>query len=104
MKLTSLVIFIASALAMPVSYDPIYDSHDTSLVGVACSNGDHGLMMQGYHTLGDVPEYWRHFIHRWMEFTRVWDVLEPDVYPARRGTEDGDDYCGGFVQCWIQHW
>ena len=57
MKLTGLISFITPALAITASYDTVYDSRDTSLVGVACSNGDHGLMKRGYNKFGDLPTF-----------------------------------------------
>nr|ABM63508.1 CF-MANG protein [Ceratocystis fimbriata]QNN25949.1 cerato-platanin protein [Ceratocystis manginecans]ABM63512.1 CF-FAG protein [Ceratocystis fimbriata]QBO55778.1 cerato-platanin [Ceratocystis fimbriata]QBO55779.1 cerato-platanin [Ceratocystis fimbriata] len=51
----SILPMIASAMAVSISYDPIYAA-DLSMGSVACSNGDHGLMEQ-YPTLGQVPGF-----------------------------------------------
>nr|ARW71872.1 cerato-platanin [Ceratocystis fimbriata] len=51
----SILPMIASAMAVSISYDPVYAA-DLSMDSVACSNGHHGLMAQ-YPTLGEVPAF-----------------------------------------------
>nr|ARW71860.1 cerato-platanin [Ceratocystis fimbriata] len=51
----SILPMIASAMAVSISYDPIYTS-GLSMGSVACSNGDHGLSAK-YPTLGDLPAF-----------------------------------------------
>ncbi|KAL3439390.1 Cerato-platanin-domain-containing protein [Aspergillus tetrazonus] len=74
MKLaTFLPAFAAAALAAPsnplvarqtsgtstLSYDTKYDVADTSLTTVACSDGDYGLITEGYTTFGSLPTFAR---------------------------------------------
>lgn len=90
-----MIICVTPSLALTVSYDPVYDSRDASLDGVARSNGDHGMLTRGYKTFGDLPTFPN--IGGTSNIAQVWDVLEPDVYHARRRTEDGDNYCDRCV-------
>ncbi|KAL4741554.1 Cerato-platanin-domain-containing protein [Aspergillus similis] len=74
MKLATLVpAFAAAALAAPsdplvarqssgtstLSYDTKYDVADTSLSTVACSDGDFGLVTEGYTNFGSLPTFAR---------------------------------------------
>ncbi|KAL5003565.1 Cerato-platanin-domain-containing protein [Aspergillus recurvatus] len=74
MKLATLLpAFAAAALAAPsnplaarqssgtstLSYDTKYDVADTSLTTVACSDGDFGLITEGYTTFGSLPTFAR---------------------------------------------
>nr|AGQ22227.1 ceratoplatanin [Ceratocystis fimbriata]ARW71856.1 cerato-platanin [Ceratocystis fimbriata] len=51
----SILPMIASAMAVSISYDPVYTS-GLSMDSVACSNGQHGLSAK-YPTLGDLPAF-----------------------------------------------
>ncbi|KAI9373848.1 Cerato-platanin-domain-containing protein [Aspergillus egyptiacus] len=42
-----------------LSYDPKYDIGSTSLTTVACSDGDFGLLTEGYTTFGSLPSFYR---------------------------------------------
>jgi hypothetical protein len=42
-----------------LSYDPKFDVGATSLNTVACSNGDFGLVTEGYTTFGSLPSFFR---------------------------------------------
>lgn len=65
MKFASLAVaalaFVLPAFAQTtvetLSYDTTYDEPSLSLTAVACSNGEYGLMTQGYTTLGSLPTY-----------------------------------------------
>ncbi|TCD67989.1 hypothetical protein EIP91_011658 [Steccherinum ochraceum] len=60
MQLTNALAFVlviaAPAFAIRVSSDSIYDNAKTSMAGVACSNGDHGLMHK-YPTFGSLHNF-----------------------------------------------
>ena len=42
---------------LKVTYDETYDNPSTSLFGVACSNGDNGLLTKGFTTFGSLPNF-----------------------------------------------
>ena len=52
-----------AALASPtsktlkVTFDQTYDNASKSLLGVACSNGENGLLTKGFTTLGSLPAF-----------------------------------------------
>ena len=56
---------LSPALAIPangntsktlkVTFDTFYDNPSTSLLSVACSNGDNGLISKGFTTFGSLP-------------------------------------------------
>lgn len=59
---TALVCFVPSLLhsivyATVVSYDEVYDTRQTSLSNVACSDGSNGMLTRGYTTFGSLPKF-----------------------------------------------
>ena len=61
MKFTSTLLSLAALFSVAsadiVRYNQIYDDPTYSLNGVACSNGPHGLVTDGFDTLGDLPTF-----------------------------------------------
>ncbi|KAI8999131.1 immunomodulatory protein [Trametes punicea] len=57
LALAALALLAPSALGVTVSYDPAYDKASSSLRTVACSDGTHGLLTQGFTTLGALPHF-----------------------------------------------
>ena len=61
--LASFSLLLLSAFAAPspatdsVTYDQTYDTASYSLNGVACSNGEHGLVTKGYTTFDSLPSF-----------------------------------------------
>ena len=52
-----LPVFAMPSEPFPVWYDQLYDEESTPLTSVACSNGQNGLITQGYNTFADLPTY-----------------------------------------------
>nr|ABM63506.1 cerato-populin [Ceratocystis harringtonii] len=52
----SILPMISSAMAVSISYDPVYGNPGQSMNTVACSNGKFGLAAK-YPTLGDLPAF-----------------------------------------------
>ena len=42
---------------LKVTFDQTYDNASKSLLGVACSNGENGLLTKGFTTLGSLPAF-----------------------------------------------
>ncbi|KAF9009503.1 immunomodulatory protein [Cyathus striatus] len=60
MKVASLsyfLTFIYAALAVQVTFDPVYDNPDGLLASVSCSDGSHGLLTRGYKTFTEIPTF-----------------------------------------------
>lgn len=55
--LSSLLVLATSALAVRVSYDPVYDNRDQSLDTVLCSTGSNGLETKNFTTFGSLPNF-----------------------------------------------
>ncbi|KIY50651.1 epl1 protein [Fistulina hepatica ATCC 64428] len=54
---SALLAAAATAAAVSLSYDQTYDGASTSLTTVACSDGTHGLITEGYSTFGSLPDF-----------------------------------------------
>ncbi|KAJ0422834.1 Cerato-platanin-domain-containing protein [Aspergillus carlsbadensis] len=52
-------LFARQSGSTTLSYDPKFDIGSTSLNTVACSNGDFGLVTEGYTTFDSLPSYFR---------------------------------------------
>jgi len=50
-------LFAASANAVRLGWDSIYDNAGESLDSVACSDGENGLENRGYTTFGSLPTF-----------------------------------------------
>jgi hypothetical protein len=77
--------FFATLLALPVvalavslSFDPVYDNAGGSLTTVACSDGANGLIPRGFNTFGQLPGF-------------------PNIGGAPAITGHGSSSCGS---CW----
>lgn len=61
MKFFAIVASLLAAVpliqAITVAYDPVYDKRANSMEIVACSDGENGLITQGYPTFGAVPRF-----------------------------------------------
>ena len=55
--LSSLLVLATSALAVRVSYDPVYDNRNQSLDTVLCSTGSNGLETKNFTTFGSLPNF-----------------------------------------------
>jgi Cerato-platanin len=55
--LSSLLVLAASALAVQVSFDPVYDKGKQSLDTVACSTGSNGLITKNFTTFDSLPHF-----------------------------------------------
>jgi len=55
--LLSAVALRASAESVYVTWDATYSNPSGSLYGVACSNGQNGLLAQGYTTFSSLPSF-----------------------------------------------
>ncbi|KAF2763357.1 snodprot1 [Pseudovirgaria hyperparasitica] len=57
-SLVSVLALAASATAVSVSFDNVYDSSSTPLANTQCSDGANGLITRyGWTTLGQVPKF-----------------------------------------------
>lgn len=56
-SIAAALVFVLPAVAVTLSYDPVYDASSGSLATVACSDGDNGLLTKGYTTFGSLPKF-----------------------------------------------